>query len=122
MQSKEEIESILNKCDNCNLSECINCEMSYEDRQKIKKYIDKLETEIAEHVYWESTPFAKIKDLYIAKDKIKQVVEKIKEYRDTAKEQIEEDIIVIDGNSINRGKKQAHEKDAQILEELLEGK
>ncbi len=45
MPSKEGIENILNKCDNCNLSECINCEMSYTERQKVKKYIEQLESD-----------------------------------------------------------------------------
>lgn len=37
-----------------------------------------MKTEIAEHVYWESTPSAEIKNLYIAKDKIKEKIEGLK--------------------------------------------
>lgn len=44
MLSKEEIESTLNKCDTCNLKECINCEISYTEIQRIKEYIQQLET------------------------------------------------------------------------------
>lgn len=43
MESKE-IENILNKCDTCKLQECINCKMSYTERQKIKEYVEELET------------------------------------------------------------------------------
>lgn len=45
MLSKEEMHKVLNKCDNCNLKECINCEMSYTVRQMIREYIEQLETD-----------------------------------------------------------------------------
>ena len=41
---KEEIENLLNKCDNCNLKECIGCEFTYVDIQKIKKYVEQKES------------------------------------------------------------------------------
>lgn len=40
--NKEEIE-VLNKCNNCKLKECIGCEITYTEIQKIKKYIEELE-------------------------------------------------------------------------------
>lgn len=48
MLSKEEMHKVLNKCDNCNLKECINCEMSYTVRQMIREYIEQLEKEVEE--------------------------------------------------------------------------
>ena len=46
--NKEEIEKILNKCDKCTLNECIGCEITYTETNKIKKYIQQLETEVKE--------------------------------------------------------------------------
>ena len=45
--NKEEIEKVkelLNKCDNCKLKECIACEFTWTDIQKIKKYVKELES------------------------------------------------------------------------------
>ena len=45
--NKEEIEKakeLLNKCDNCKLKECITCEFTWTDIQKIKKYVENIET------------------------------------------------------------------------------
>ena len=41
-----------------------------------------METEIAERVYWESTPSAEIKNLYIAKYKIREKIEELNKNRD----------------------------------------
>ena len=41
---EEEIKELLNKCDNCKLKECIACEFTWTDIQKIKKYIENIET------------------------------------------------------------------------------
>ena len=40
--NKKEIK-ILNKCDNCKLKECIECEFTWADIQEVKKYIEELE-------------------------------------------------------------------------------
>ena len=39
----KEVEQLLNKCDNCKLKECIGCEFTWTDIQKIRKYIEELE-------------------------------------------------------------------------------
>lgn len=39
----KEVEQLLNKCDNCKLKECIGCEFTWTDIQKIRKYIQELE-------------------------------------------------------------------------------
>lgn len=39
----KEGEQLLNKCDNCKLKECIGCEFTWTDIQKIRKYIQELE-------------------------------------------------------------------------------
>jgi len=37
-----------------------------------------MQTEIAEHVYWDSTPVNEIKKMYIPKDKIKRIFKDLK--------------------------------------------
>lgn len=39
----KEVEQLLSKCDNCKLKECIGCEFTWTDIQKIRKYIQELE-------------------------------------------------------------------------------
>lgn len=46
MKNKE-IENLLS-CENCRLNECIQCEISYTDRNKIRKYIEYLERNVKE--------------------------------------------------------------------------
>lgn len=43
MSSKEIEEILYKKCNTCNLAECIGCEMTYTERNKIKAYIEQLE-------------------------------------------------------------------------------
>lgn len=40
----KEIENLLS-CNNCKLSECVQCEISYTERNQIREYIEQLETE-----------------------------------------------------------------------------
>lgn len=40
----KQVKDLLNKCDNCKLKECIACEFTYTDIQKIKKYVEELES------------------------------------------------------------------------------
>ena len=39
----KEVEELLTKCDNCKLKECIGCEFTYTDIQKIRKYVGSIE-------------------------------------------------------------------------------
>lgn len=39
----KEVKELLNKCDNCKLKECIGCEFTCVDIQKIKKYVGNIE-------------------------------------------------------------------------------
>ena len=73
----KEIEDLLNKCNNCKLKECIACEFTYTDIQKIKKYVEELES-ILDKVT----------------DTLKEVYNKyIKEYKDVEK------LDLIEGNT-----------------------
>lgn len=58
----------------------------------------------------------------IPKSLIKEKIEEIKKYRDIAKELIEERVVIADSDSLNYGRAEAHDKDIQVLEELLNGK
>lgn len=49
--NKEEIEKLLNKCDNCNLKECIACEFTYTEIQKIKNYLEQKESILDKVMY-----------------------------------------------------------------------
>ena len=40
----KEVKELLNKCDKCKLKECIACEFTWTDIQKIKKYVKNIET------------------------------------------------------------------------------
>lgn len=57
---------------------------------------------------------------FISKDKIKTKIEEIKHYKNLAKDSIEERIVIADSDSLNYGRKEAHEKDIEVLQELLE--
>lgn len=59
---------------------------------------------------------------YIPKDKTREKIKEIQKYEEAAREQIEESIVIVDGDSLNFGRKQAHGKDIEVLKDLLEGK
>lgn len=54
--------------------------------------------------------------------KIKEKIEELRKYRDLAREDIEERVIIADSDSLNYGRAEAHDKDIQVLQELLEDK
>lgn len=57
----EEIQEILTKCDNCKLTECIGCDITYTEKNEIREYINQLEAE--------NTNLKKIKELGLNKEK-----------------------------------------------------
>ena len=52
--------------------------------------------------------------------KIKAKIKEIKKYKDLARDSIEERIVIADSDSLNYGRKEAHEKDIEVLQSLLE--
>ena len=44
MNKEKEVKELLNKCDNCKLKECIGCEFTCIEIQKIKEYVEQKET------------------------------------------------------------------------------
>ena len=40
----KEVKELLDKCNNCKLKECEGCEFTYTDIQKIKSYVEELES------------------------------------------------------------------------------
>lgn len=63
----------------------------------------------------------KIKLDYIPKSLVEEKIEEIKKYEDVAREQIQAKVIIADSDSLNFGRKQAHGKDIEVLQELLKG-
>lgn len=57
---------------------------------------------------------------YIPVSLVEEKIEELKKYRDIAKELIEEKVVIADSDSLNYGRAEAHDKDIQVLEELLE--
>ena len=57
---------------------------------------------------------------YIPISVIQNKIDEITKYRDLAKEQIEERVVIADSDSLNYGRAEAHDKDIQVLQELLE--
>ena len=91
------------------------------EREEDKKKIDKLEKENKEILNSKIGIDLSYND-YIPKQKVKEVIKKIKEILDIAEEQIESKIIIADSDSLNFGRKQAHGKDIELIEKLLEDK
>ena len=44
MNKEKEVKELLNKCDNCKLKECIGCEFTCTEIQKIKEYVEQKES------------------------------------------------------------------------------
>ena len=51
---------------------------------------------------------------------IQNKIDEITKYRDLAKELIERNVVIADSDSLNYGRAEAHDKDIQVLQELLE--
>lgn len=62
----------------------------------------------------------RIKENFISKEKIVDIIEKISVYKKLAKESIEPKIVIADRDSLEYGRMQAHNIDMSILQELLE--
>ena len=62
----------------------------------------------------------RIKEKFIPKGKIVDIIEKISLYKKLAKESIGQRIVIADSDSLEYGKMQAHSVDMSILQELLE--
>lgn len=91
------------------------------EREEDKKRIEKLEKENKEILNSKIGIDLSYND-YIPKQKVKEVIKKIKEILDIAEEQIESKIIIANSDSLNFGRKQAHGKDIELIEKLLEDK
>ena len=76
-----------------------------------KDYIDyKFEYENYQRILADSIPISVIQNK----------IDEITKYRDLAKELIEERVVIADSDSLNYGRAEAHDKDIQVLQELLE--
>lgn len=56
---------------------------------------------------------------YIPKDKIRDKIKELKHYKEIAEEMIEHRVVIADSDSLNYGRAEAHEKDIEVLKELL---
>lgn len=61
----------------------------------------------------------RIKENFIPKEKIVDIIEKISLYKKLAKESIEQRIVIADSDSLEYGRMQAHNVDVSMLQELL---
>lgn len=61
-----------------------------------------------------------IKEDFIPKGKIVDIIEKISLYKKLAKESIGQRIVIADNDSLEYGRMQAHNVDVSMLQELLE--
>ena len=59
---------------------------------------------------------------FIPKSKIKEKIEELEKYRNLAREMIEHRVVVADSDSLNYGRAEAHNKDIEVLQELIEEK
>lgn len=102
--------------------DCINAiDHILAEREEDKKKIEELEEKNKEILNSKIGIDLSYND-YIPKQKVKEVIKKIKEILDIAEEQIESKIIIADSDSLNFGRKQAHGKDIELIEKLLEDK
>lgn len=61
----------------------------------------------------------RIKENFIPKEKIVDIIEKISVYKKLAKESIEQRIVIADSDSLEYGRMEAHSVDMSMLQELL---
>lgn len=61
----------------------------------------------------------RIKEKFIPKEKIENIMDKISVYKKLAKESIEQGIVIADNDSLEYGRMQAHNADMSMLQELL---
>ena len=61
----------------------------------------------------------RIKENFVPKEKIENIIEKISVYKKLAKESIEPKIVIADSDSLEYGRMQAHSVDMSMLQELL---
>lgn len=80
-ESIERIKYLLT--DGCDCESCKKDKRAYrivlKELERLQEENSKIQTEIANHVYWESTPVDEIKKMYIPKDKIRNKLEQDKE-------------------------------------------
>lgn len=81
--------------------------------ERLQEENKKMQTEIAEHVYWDSTPINEIKKMYIPKD---QIIEKTKEI------QQEYELLLEHQNGQESNRTKYLRGKIHMGQELLEGK
>ena len=97
MLNKEQIEKLLD-CSNCNLKECISCEITYTDRKNIREYIKYLESEVGLKNFYKASFDETIETATRTAEK-KNALElenkKLKSEKQKLIEKLEEDIVNI---------------------------
>ena len=66
----------------CLRKEQILIETVLKELKRLQEENKKMEIEIANHVYWESTPVNEIKKMYVPKDKIREKIKEQKELKE----------------------------------------
>lgn len=94
-------------------------------KKAIKVYKTNVGTENCQFVLMSESEFLNsfnykcLLDDYISKNKIKEGIREMKKARDLANELINERVIIADSDSLNFGRKEAHDFDINILQDLL---
>lgn len=83
-----------------------NCYLENEARKIINQELNKAQVDLYKN--------------YIPISVIQNKIDELTKYRDLAKEQIEERVVIADSDSLNYGRAEAHDKDIQVLQKLLE--
>ena len=80
-----------------------------------KNYIEKLDNLNAKDFIFKE----ELEENYVPKAKIREKIEELKDYSNIANEQIKSYPLIVDSDSLNFGRVQAHIKDMQVLRKLL---
>ena len=100
------------------INEIIDINKELEEEYAMFKKVNKITKNITTEEIEDAIKEANKK--YIPVSLVEETIEELKKYRDIAKELIEEKVVIADSDSLNYGRAEAHDKDIQVLEELLE--
>lgn len=122
-------EKTVHTCLHCNEYTPLYCEKCYQElisknaelqleNNQLKRKIFDLYNSSGEYEKAKCIMTKELRD-YIPKQVIRDKIEELRKYMDLAKDLIKHNVIIADSDSVNYGRAQAHDKDIQVLKELL---